>query len=210
MVWSSNGRSVRRTVDLYDERQPLADTKPGGLRVGGKSCGSRSRRSGTVVDRRRARKAAQAASTSTMEAACDQSRRPRCWPLGRGALPVRGCSASASGLPATALAASVNPSNTAGLERTRSSRHGAFAAAARQSQVVRSGNLDRDDPRACLRGDGGVSAEDGERSPDCRIARRSNLGRGRGCSVANRQWCVAARVDRTPQGHPGIASPAAG
>ena len=29
----------------------------------------------------------------------------------------------------------------------------------------------------------------------------------RGCSVANRQWCIAARVDRTPQGHPGIASP---
>ena len=91
---------------------------------------------------------------------------------------MRGCSTSASGLFAAASIDLIWPRETAGLERTRSSRDGAFAAAARQSQVVRSGNLDRDDPRACLRGDGGVSAEDGERSPDCRIARRSNLGRG--------------------------------
>ncbi len=97
MVWSSNGRSVRRTVDLYDERQPLADTKPGGLRVGGKSCGSRSRRerhSGGSSARSQSR-----ASCKHLDdgRACDQSRRPRCWPLGRGAHPVRGCSASASG-----------------------------------------------------------------------------------------------------------------
>jgi hypothetical protein len=97
MVWSSNGRSVRRTVDLYDERQPLADTKPGGLRVGGKSCGSRSRRerhSGGSSARSQSRASCK---HLTMDAACDQSRRPRCWPLGRGGLPVRGCSASASG-----------------------------------------------------------------------------------------------------------------
>jgi hypothetical protein len=78
------------------------------------------------------------------------------------------------------------------------------ASTRRLPALVRSGNLDRDDRRACLRGDGGVSAEVGERSPDCRIARGSSLGRGRGCSVANRQWCVAAGVERTPQGHPGL------
>ena len=43
--------------------------------------------------------------------------------------------------------------------------------------VVRSGHLDRDDRRACLRGDGGVSAEDGERSPDCRIVRSQSRPR---------------------------------
>ena len=97
-------RSGRRTDDLYDERSICTTNGSHRPTRSLEDYGSEASHvtlvpgeSGTVVDRRRARKAAQAASTSTMEAACDQSRRPRCWPLGRGALPVRGCSASASG-----------------------------------------------------------------------------------------------------------------
>ena len=96
--------SGRRTDDLYDERSICTTNGSHWPTRSLEDYGSEASHvalvpgeSGTVVDRRRARKAAQAASTSTMEAACDQSRRPRCWPLGRGALPVRGCSASASG-----------------------------------------------------------------------------------------------------------------
>ena len=96
--------SGRRTDDLYDERSICTTNGSHWPTRSLEDYGSEASHvalvpgeSGTVVDRRRARKAAQAASTSTMEAACDQSRRPRCWPLGRGAHPVRGCSASASG-----------------------------------------------------------------------------------------------------------------
>ena len=96
--------SGRRTDDLYDERSICTTNGSHWPTRSLEDYGSEASHvalvpgeSGTVVDRRRARKAAQAASTSTMEAACDQSGRPRCWPLGRGALPVRGCSASASG-----------------------------------------------------------------------------------------------------------------
>jgi hypothetical protein len=96
------------------------------------------------------------------------------------------------------------------VERTRSSRHGAFAAAARQSQVVRSGNLDRDDPRACLRGDGGVSAEDGERSPDCRIARRAVSAEGAAAVSQIVNGALPRVSSALLKGHPGIASPAAG
>ena len=102
---SASGQwSGRRTDDLYDERSICTTNGSHWPTRSLEDYGSEASHvalvpgeSGTVVDRRRARKAAQAASTSTMEAACDQSRRPRCWRLGRGALPVRGCSASASG-----------------------------------------------------------------------------------------------------------------
>jgi hypothetical protein len=77
-------------------------------------------------------------------------------------------------------------------------------------QLVRSGNLDRDDRRACLRGDGGISAEDGERSPDCRIARRSSLGRGAAAAVSQIVNGALPRVSSHSSRSSGIASPAAG
>ncbi len=84
----------RRTDDPYDERSICTTNGSHWPTRSLEDYGSEASHvalvpgeSGTVVDRRRARKAAQAASTSTMEAACDQSRRPRCWPLGRGGAP---------------------------------------------------------------------------------------------------------------------------
>jgi hypothetical protein len=56
--------------------------------------------------------------------------------------------------------------------------------------LVRSDTLDRDERRACLRGDAVVSAEDGECIPDSRIAsRRSNL-------APTVRGSAAARPDR--------------
>jgi hypothetical protein len=76
--------------------------------------------------------------------------------------------------------------------------------------LVRSGNLDRDDRRACLHGDGGVSAEDGERSPDCRIARRAVSAEGAAAVSQIVNGALPRVSSALLKGHPGIASPAAG